>query len=91
MRDLLASRTTAVWALLVAATLVSWQLGHGVGFDTAKSAGVAILVVTFIKVRFVMLDFMELQGAPRWMRLSGQGWIVLICSLLIVLFLSRRP
>ena len=59
MRELWLSRTTLIWGLLVVATLLSWQIGHGVGFDSAKAAGVAILFVTFVKVRFVMLEFIE--------------------------------
>lgn len=91
MRSLLVSRITAVWALLVAATMLSWELGHGLGFASARSAGAAILIVTFIKVRFVMLDFMEVRRAPRWMRGVGEAWIVLITTLLVVLFLRALP
>lgn len=91
MKDLLFSRISIVWLLLVAATLVSWELGHGVGIDSATLAGAAILLVTFIKLRFVMLDFMELRGAPRWMRTAGEGWIVLVCALLIGLFVHGSP
>ncbi|WP_428381788.1 cytochrome C oxidase subunit IV family protein [Nevskia ramosa] len=88
MKALLLSRVTAVWALLIIATTLSWQLGHGVGFDDARQAGAAILVVTFIKVRMVMRDFMEIRHAPRWMRLASDGWIVLITVLLVGLFLK---
>jgi hypothetical protein len=87
VRALLRSRQTAVWALLVAATLLSFELGHGIGFRSAEAAGVAILLVTFIKVRFVMRDFMELRHAPRWMRALSDAWCLLICALLIGLFL----
>lgn len=90
MKDLLLTRTTLIWVLLVGATLVSWELGHGVGFDSAAAAGAAILVVTFVKVRFVVLDFMEIRGAPRWMRVIAEGWVVLCCALLIGLFLVAR-
>ncbi len=88
MKALLLSRVTAVWTLLIIATMLSWQLGHGVGFDDARWAGAAILVVTFIKVRLVMRDFMEIRHAPRWMRWIGDGWIVLIAVLLVGLFLN---
>ena len=87
MKDLWRSRTTLIWGLLVVATLVSWQLGHGAGFDSAKAAGAAILVVTFVKVRFVMLEFMELREAPRWMRVLSQAWMLLITAILVGLFL----
>ena len=90
MKDLWVSRTTLIWGLLVVATLLSWQLGHGAGFDTARSAGVAILVVTFIKVRLVMLEFMELRDAPRWMRWVSQAWMAGIAMVLVGLFLLRH-
>lgn len=85
MKEILLSRVTAVWALLIAATMLSWELGHGVGFD---DAGAAILVVTFIKVRFVALEFMEIRVAPRWLRTIAETWIVLTASLLIGLYVS---
>jgi hypothetical protein len=88
VKSLWLSRTTLIWTLLVVATLISWELGHGVGFDDARAGGAAILVVTFIKVRFVVLDFMEIRTAPRWMRALLEAWIVLCASILIGLFLS---
>ena len=88
MTRLLWSRTSLVWALMVGATVLSFELGHGVGLDDGRIAGTAILLVTFVKVRFVILEFMEIRDAPRWMRIAGQGWIVLICSLLVGLYLA---
>lgn len=86
MSALLLTRVSLIWALLVGATVLSWALGHGVGF-TGAAASVAILAVTFVKVRFVVQDFMEIRDAPRWMRLGFDGWILLCCALLIGLFL----
>jgi hypothetical protein len=87
MTRYLLSRNSLIWALLVAATVVSWALGHGLGTEGTPLAGAAILVVTFIKVRFVMLDFMELRHAPVWMRITAQSWMVLVCGLLVTLFI----
>lgn len=83
MNDFLLTRTTLIWALLMAATLLSWHLGHGMGQSTAAAAGPAILVIAFIKVRFVVLDFMEIRAAPRWLRLALQAWLVACCAVLI--------
>jgi hypothetical protein len=88
MRALWLSRTTLVWALLVGATMLSWALGHGIGFRSARTAGAVIIVVTFVKVRFVILEFMEIRHAPRWMRFVGEAWIVVIATLLIGLFVG---
>lgn len=91
MKSLWLSRTTLIWTLLVVATLVSWELGHGVGFDSARAAGAAILVVTFVKVRFVVLDFMEIRTALWWMRAILEGWIVVCAAVLVFLFLDGSP
>lgn len=90
MKTLLWSRTSLIWALLVGATLLSFELGHGVGLRDATAAGAVILIVSFIKVRLVMLDFMEIRQAPRWMRLVAETWIALICATLVVLFVLQR-
>jgi hypothetical protein len=61
-------------------------MGHGFGIADLRHAGIAILIVTFVKVRFVMLEFMELRNAPAFMRLGAQAWAAGICAILIVLF-----
>lgn len=87
MTALLWSRTTLIWLLLVAATTLSWEIGHGIGSTDARIDGAAILAVTFVKVRFVMFDFMEIRGAPIWMRRIADGWIVAITVLLMCLLI----
>lgn len=77
------SRPTLVWLLLVGVTVLSWGMGHGVGFGDADLAGAAILVVTFVKVRLVGHDFMELRDAPRWMQAAADGWLVVITATLV--------
>ena len=88
MTTLLRSRITLIWFLLVGATALSLEMGHGVGFENPRHASVAIIVIAFIKVRFVILEFMEIRHAPRFMRLVGEVWIVAVCATLIGLFLS---
>jgi len=80
------SRITVVWVLLVLATLASFTLGHGVAIEF-RSATVAIIVIALIKVRYVMLEFMELRCAPPMLRALSEGWIVLVGSILVSLFL----
>jgi hypothetical protein len=88
MTELLRSRTTLIWFLLVAATIFSWEMGHGVGLHDARYAGAAIIVVAFVKVRFVILDFMEIRHAPLPMRIVGEAWVLIVCTILIALFLK---
>ena len=88
MIHLLRNRTTLVWFILVAATMASWEFGHGVGFNDVRYASIAIIVIAFIKTRFVILEFMEIRHAPVAMRIVGEVWGVVICAALIVLYLQ---
>lgn len=87
MREYLLNRVTATWMLLIAATMTVFGMGRGLGFDDPSDAGVAILVVSLIKVRYVILDFMEVRHAPLVMRLGAEIWTVGVCAWLISLFL----
>jgi len=89
MTDLIQRRITAVWIFLILATGLSWQFGHGFGFgDNVAYATVAILIVSFIKIRFVLLDFMELRYAPRPLRAAFEAWMVIVCATLVFLYWS---
>ena len=87
MRQLWVSRLTLIWVLLVAATAVSWEIGHGVGLHDRRMAGAAIICVAMLKARYVLLDFMELRGAPRLPRLVAEGWVVALAIGMVGLFL----
>ena len=87
MIDLLRSRITGVWLVLIVATILSWQFGHGFGFGANfHYATAAILIISFVKIRFVFLDFMELRTAPLALRLVFEAWAVIVCSVLIYLY-----
>ena len=74
LADLLRSSITAIWFVLIGATLLSWWLGTDHVIDDASLAGALILLVAFIKVRFVGLYFMELHAPdPAPARLGGAG------------------
>ena len=91
MSGIFFSRISLVWLLLVAATALAWQLGHGAGFDNRHYANTAILIVAFIKVRYVILEFMEIRGAPRFMRLIAELWVIAVCAVLIALYWFGAP
>jgi len=77
-----------IWLVLVAATLASWSLGSGHGLSRGATAGVAVLVVAFVKVRLVGLYFMELRSAPIPLRLAFEAWVLVVGGVLIGLYLS---
>ena len=81
------SKITVIWVGLIVATGLSWQFGHGFGFGEKFQYGTAaILIITFVKIRFVFLDFMELRTAPRPLRMAFEVWAILLCGTLIGLY-----
>jgi hypothetical protein len=87
---LLRTRTTAVWLALTLATLLSWSLGghHTLGMSNSHAlAAISILLIAFIKIRFVGLYFMELRGAPPLLRNMFEAYCVVVCATLATMYL----
>ncbi|MGQ0481841.1 MAG: cytochrome C oxidase subunit IV family protein [Pseudonocardia sp.] len=84
---LLRNRISVVWGVLIAATLLSWWLGTGHGFDSVVTASVSILVVAFVKVRLVGLYFMELRDSPLPLRAIFEAYCLVACGVVIGMFL----
>lgn len=81
------SSATAVWGLLIAATLMSWWIGgHELG--APSGAGALIILVAFVKVRFVASHFMELRHAPTALRAVVDAYCLVVGGLLIGLLLA---
>jgi heme/copper-type cytochrome/quinol oxidase subunit 4 len=75
-------RVTVVYVLLMVATCVStWVLSKDAFSPTIAVVG--IFLIAAVKVRFVMLDFMELRYAPMLLRVAFEGWIVLVTCLIL--------
>ncbi len=72
----------AVWAILVAATLVSVALS---GNSSAHAGAVGILSIAFIKVYLVAQYFMEVGAAPKSLRIIMAGWCVGVWAVLGIL------
>jgi hypothetical protein len=87
MTQLARTTVTPVWFLLVAATVVSWLLGANYGPGNHHAATVTVMVVAFIKVRFVGLYFMELRHAVPALRLAFEAWVALFTILVIAMYL----
>ena len=87
MPSLLRRKITLVWLVLILATGLSWQFGHGFGFgDRHNYATLAILIIAFIKVRLVFLDFMELRHAPLPLRLAFESWTLVVGGTIIACY-----
>jgi hypothetical protein len=65
---------------LLLATWLSWTTSRHFALDSEvlHRANIAIIVVAFIKVRFVGLDFMELRNAPLPARIAFELWVIVL-------------
>lgn len=88
VRGLLRGPFMVVWFVLIAATLLSWHLGADHGIRNPSIATVLILLVAFIKVRFVGLYFMELRDAPTRLRVLFEAHCAIVCSVVVGAYLA---
>ncbi|PKI16190.1 cytochrome C oxidase subunit IV family protein [Colwellia sp. 12G3] len=72
-----------LWLVLVLFTLLSWILGHDFTAIDTKILSIIILIIGFIKVRIVLMNFMEIKTAPRYLRWFMDGWCLGVCGLLL--------
>ena len=83
-------RTTAVWAVLLVSTCLSWRLGtdHGARPAGVKVMACAVVFIAFLKMYLVGSDFMELRHAPWPLRALFTAWVTVLsiaCSTIYLL------
>jgi cytochrome c oxidase subunit 4 len=76
-----------VWALLVGFTLLSWWLGHAPQGYSTQIVSATILLLTFVKIRLVILHFMEVEGTPWYLRGAFEVWCIGVCTTLVFLIM----
>lgn len=77
-------RLLIVWALLIAATLVTYVMGemHAAG----PAAVFAMLAISFLKGRWVARDFMGLAHVRLLWRAVVVGWVLVITALIALAY-----
>jgi heme/copper-type cytochrome/quinol oxidase subunit 4 len=80
-------RATAVWIGLMMATCVTtWGLSKD-RFSPAVAV-VGIFVIAALKVRYVLLDFMELRQAPMPVRIAFELWPAVVVAMILGFWFS---
>jgi heme/copper-type cytochrome/quinol oxidase subunit 4 len=75
-------RVTMVWVGLMLLTAVTtWGLSKDLFSPAVAVTGTFLIAAA--KVRFVMLDFMELRYAPVRVRAIFEGWTVVVVALIL--------
>lgn len=90
--SLLRNRITVVWFALIVATCLSWETVGNIdwAFDY-RIPSIIVLGIAFVKVRYVMLEFMELRHAPLPMRLVAEAWSLGVCAALVAYYWLAAP
>ncbi|RNL66799.1 cytochrome C oxidase subunit IV family protein [Zhongshania marina] len=86
MKELLFHRSSLTLFVLGSATALSWIVSEASKVETGAISFTAVailMVVTFIKVKVVMLNFMEVNHAPLLLKSACNAW--LFTSLAIIL------
>ncbi|MFB0874456.1 cytochrome C oxidase subunit IV family protein [Sphingobium sp. sgz301303] len=84
MVNLFATRKAVLWLVLVALTIVSLELFPGIVGGNRQVAAAAVIVIAFIKVRIIGLDYMEIRNAPRLLRALFEAWTGIVLVLILV-------
>lgn len=64
------------WALLVGLTLLAFETS--IVTRSPYAALAVIIPIAMVKVRIVVLEFMEVKHAPLWLRAALELWIVAV-------------
>jgi len=75
------------WVLLIllAITLLSWQIFFSVGFE-AKTTGILLLVFAFVKVQIIISQYMELNNAILPIRVTFWLWTIAVAGISIGMY-----
>ncbi|WP_372781972.1 cytochrome C oxidase subunit IV family protein [Litorivivens sp.] len=75
---------TTVWATLSLITVAAWLIGRNVGTDLQPSHAVtlSVLLIAAAKAQLVIMYFMEVRSAPRWLKRVAYGWVLVLFPLL---------
>jgi hypothetical protein len=75
-----------VWFVLMAATVLTATLGLEQG-EPSTVVGVVVILIGCVKLRLVLIHFMELGNAPVGLRLAAEGYSVSVLVALLGLYL----
>jgi caa(3)-type oxidase subunit IV len=83
-------RVAVVWLALLGLTFASSVVGIEQGSGVASAAAVLLIGVALFKVRLIGIHFMDLRIAPRPLRLIFEGYLLVVCLVLVTFDLVVR-
>lgn len=93
MKNLILTPATLVWFIITGATAFSWSLAMGMPVEQSDSnmwTTITLMVIAFVKVRLVIMWFMEVRTAPLPLRIIGEAWTLAACTAVLVLYWTSQ-
>lgn len=90
MRATFERRSASVLLVLSTITVISWWIGgrHGSGAPGINApVTVAVMAIAALKVRIIIMEFMEARYAPRLLRGLTDAWLALLLATLLAIYL----
>ena len=85
--SVLRERVTWVWlGLMLATCATTWGLSKDLFIPAVAVVG--NFLIAAVKVRYVMLDFMELRQAPPPVRAAFEAWPLLVAAIILGLWFA---
>jgi hypothetical protein len=78
---------TTVWGFLFIGTVTSWFLAPEKDYLEPLLPGLIIILIAFLKVRLILLYFMELRIAPQPWRGLFEAWMAVACAIVMFLYI----
>ena len=81
---------TWTWLALTAITLGSWWLApaqYTGALHPSIPITALVLVLTAVKTRLIVRNFMEVRTAPRWLRFATDGWLAVLFLAIFAIYL----
>lgn len=89
MKDLVQARITIIWLFLGLLTCISWLLADNFSISvdgTHKWITATLMSLAFLKVRLVIMHFMEVSHAPTSLLCLFEVWSIVVCLSILVLY-----
>lgn len=89
MKELLMHRSSLTLVVLGSATALSWIVSEMSKVDTGAISFTAVstlMIVTFIKVKIVTLNFMEVRHAPLLLKSVCNIWLFISLAIILVMY-----
>jgi hypothetical protein len=94
MTAVLRSRLFVAWLILTGLSLSYLWIDHTAEHHGVPRASTAVtvsaIVISLVKVRIIMREFMEVRSAPRLLRTITDAWIGIMAVALLGLYLAGK-